>query len=51
MKIKELKNKGLDIEWDMIIPAEKIDPILIKNTVNYQEMLNPGLDLEKFHCK
>ena len=30
MKIKELKNKGLDIEWDMIIPAEKIDPILDK---------------------
>ena len=28
MKIKELKNKGLDIEWSMVIPAEKIDPIL-----------------------
>ena len=28
MKIKELKNKGLDLEWSMTIPANEINSIL-----------------------
>ena len=34
-KIKEIKSKGLDIEWNMIIPADKINVILDKK---YQEL-------------
>ena len=34
-KIDEIKNKGLDIEWNMTIPAEKINVILDKK---YQEL-------------
>ena len=34
-KIDEIKNKGLDIEWDMTIPAVKINVILDKK---YQEL-------------
>ena len=34
-KIEEVKNKGLDIEWNMIIPADKINVILDKK---YQEL-------------
>ena len=34
-KIEEIKNKGLDIEWNMTIPAEKINVILDKK---YQEL-------------
>ena len=30
MKIEEIKKKGLDIEWNLTIPAEKINPILDK---------------------
>tara|TARA_Y100000813_G_scaffold194648_1_gene175323 strand:- start:150 stop:1472 length:1323 start_codon:yes stop_codon:yes gene_type:complete len=29
-KIEEIKNKGLDVEWNMIIPADKINVILNK---------------------
>ncbi len=34
-KIEEIKNKGLDVEWNMIIPADKINVILNKK---YQEL-------------
>ena len=34
-KIEEIKNKGLDIEWNMTIPADKINVILDKK---YQEL-------------
>ena len=34
-KIEEIKNKGLDIEWNMTIPAHKINVILDKK---YQEL-------------
>ena len=34
-KIEEIKNKGLDIEWNMTIPANKINGILDKK---YQEL-------------
>ena len=34
-KIEEIKNKGLDIEWNMTIPANKINLILDKK---YQEL-------------
>ncbi|MAI29617.1 MAG: trigger factor [Rickettsiales bacterium] len=34
-KIEEIKNKGLDIEWNMTIPADKINVILNKK---YQEL-------------
>ena len=29
-KIEEIKNKGLDIEWNMTIPADNINAILDK---------------------
>ena len=34
-KIEEIKNKGLDVEWNMTIPADKINVILDKK---YQEL-------------
>ena len=34
-KIEEIKNKGLDIEWNMTIPADHINVILDKK---YQEL-------------
>ncbi len=34
-KIKEIRNKGLDIEWNMTIPSDKINVILDKK---YQEL-------------
>ena len=48
-KIEEIKNKGLDVEWNMTIPADKINVILDKK---YQELSQNVkflvLDLEKF---
>ena len=48
-KIEEIKNKGLDIEWNMTIPADKINVILDKK---YQELSQNVkflvLGLEKF---
>ena len=43
MKIDELKNKGLDIEWKITIPSEKISNVLNKKYEDLKKNLNlPG---------
>ena len=42
-KIEEIKNKGLDIEWNMTIPANKINVILDKKYLELSQNIKiPG---------
>ena len=43
MKIDELKNKGLDIEWKLTIPSEKVNNVLNQKYQDLKKNLNlPG---------